>query len=236
MAATDLDLDALLDALQARARQRAEAVELRNAAGDVVTPRASTGRLTVNPGDVIASVWGNTTYDQTIQAFDTPAARDAQWPTPKDGAAAYTADTGALWVRRAGAWVSPPRGLVGVATGPAAQTDVSAQTVMVSLTVPLVAGRRYRATAQTWTIQQTSTGNPIAMFADTLALLPPSGSLRLMSLVGVAASGGAPGAGSWTFTAAASGNDTFNLTGQTSAGTLRFPANSSQITVTDIGA
>lgn len=106
MAATDLDLDALLDALQARAVERAASTPLVNVAGDVVTPYASTGRLRVNPGDVIASVWGNTTYDQTVQAYDTPAARDAQWPTPKDGAASYTVDTATLWLRLAGGWVA----------------------------------------------------------------------------------------------------------------------------------
>ena len=108
MTATDLDLDALLDALQARALERANAVELVNVAGQPVGPdlRASTGRLQVNPGDIIASVWGNTTYDQTVEVFDTAAARDSQWPTPKDGAVSYTVDTGTLWVRRAGAWAS----------------------------------------------------------------------------------------------------------------------------------
>ena len=106
MTATDLDLDALLDALAARAKARAVDRPLHNQAGDDIGLLATTGRLVVNPGDVIASTWGNTTYDQTVQAYTSAADRDSQWPTPKDGAAAYTADTGTLWVRRAGAWVS----------------------------------------------------------------------------------------------------------------------------------
>ena len=101
---TDAELDTLLDLLAARARARAG--PLVNAAGDEVTPYASTGRLIVNPGDVIASVWGNTTYDQTVNCFDTAAARDSQIPTPHDGAVAYTIDTTTLWLRRAGAWVA----------------------------------------------------------------------------------------------------------------------------------
>jgi hypothetical protein len=104
MTATASDLDALLDALEARARARAEATPLRNVAGDEVTPYASTGRLSVNPGDTIASVWGNTTFDQTMEVFDTAAARDTQWPTPKDGAQAYTLDTQSPWLRQSGIW------------------------------------------------------------------------------------------------------------------------------------
>jgi hypothetical protein len=73
---------------------------------DTATPRASTGRLTVNPGDTIASVWGNTTFDQTAQVYDNAAARDAQWPTPHDGALCYTVDAQVMWLRKAGAWVA----------------------------------------------------------------------------------------------------------------------------------
>jgi hypothetical protein len=70
----------------------------------VIEPRAATGRLTVHPGDTVASTWGNTTFDQTMEVFDTVAARDSQWTTPHDGALAYTLDTQTAWVRRSGAW------------------------------------------------------------------------------------------------------------------------------------
>jgi hypothetical protein len=75
-----------------------------------VEPRAATGRLTVNPGDTIVSTWGNTTFDQTMEVFDTAAARDSQWATPHDGALAYTLDTQTAWLRRSGAWIAlyPP--------------------------------------------------------------------------------------------------------------------------------
>ena len=69
MTATDLDLDALLDALLARAVERAEAAPVVNVNGDDISLLATTGRLVVHPGDVIASTWGNTTYDQTVQAY-----------------------------------------------------------------------------------------------------------------------------------------------------------------------
>lgn len=105
MTATDLDLDALLDALTARARERAEGRPLINEAGVEVTPYAATGRLVVHPGDTILSTWGNTTYDQTVQTYLSTTDRDAQWPAPKDGAVAYTQDTGTVWVRRAGLWI-----------------------------------------------------------------------------------------------------------------------------------
>jgi hypothetical protein len=71
---------------------------------DTVTPRASTGRLIVNPGDMIASQWGNTTFDQTMEVFDTALSRDSQWPTPHDGALCYTIDAQLPWIRRSGAW------------------------------------------------------------------------------------------------------------------------------------
>ena len=107
MTATDItDLDALLDALEARAVERAAATPLLNAAGVPVALAAATGRLVVNPGDTIASLWGNTTYDQTIQVYTSTADRDAQWPTPHDGALAYTTDTGNVWLRRVGVWVA----------------------------------------------------------------------------------------------------------------------------------
>jgi hypothetical protein len=70
-----------------------------------VEPRATTGRITVKAGDVVASTWGNTTFDQTVECFDSTSGRDTQWPTPHDGATCYTVDTGTLWLRQAGVWV-----------------------------------------------------------------------------------------------------------------------------------
>jgi hypothetical protein len=93
---------------------------------DTVAPRAATGRLTVNPGDTVLSTWGNTTYDQTMEVFDTASQRDSQWPTPHDGALAYTLDTQTAWLRRSGTWLvfytAPPP----VTTGAGVQSTVDA--------------------------------------------------------------------------------------------------------------
>lgn len=63
----------------------------------------------VKTADVVAgadilTTWGNEIRDRTAQVFASAAERDAQWPAPPDGAISYTADTGTLWLRRAGAW------------------------------------------------------------------------------------------------------------------------------------
>jgi hypothetical protein len=62
-------------------------------------------------GDIVAP-WGNEIRDRTVQVFATAAERDAQWPAPPNGAAAFTSDMSILWSRRAGVWqqVHPPTG------------------------------------------------------------------------------------------------------------------------------
>jgi hypothetical protein len=113
MTATDLDLDALLDALTARALERAAtAGPLKNAAGQPIDLAANTGRVRVNPGDIIASAWGNLVFDQSMQAYTSDSDRNTQWPAPVDGAICYTADAAAGWLRRAGAWKGIPLGTV----------------------------------------------------------------------------------------------------------------------------
>ena len=179
------------------------------------------------------------TGSQTVPATPAGSAALAQILVPGGSASVVAGNItdvrpGGLAVP-AGVPANAPRGFIATAIGPASQTDVSGQTVVLTLTAPLVAGRRYRVTGQAWSIQQTSTGNATIMLVDTLGLLPITGNLRLSSLLSLVATGGAPGVATWTFTATASGNDTFNMTGQTSAGTLRFPASSSQIVVEDIG-
>jgi hypothetical protein len=131
MTVTDTtEIDALLDALEARAAERAAARPLYNAAGQAVTPlAAANGRLIVNPGDTIASLWGNTTYDQTAQCYASTTDRDTQWPTPHDGALAYTVDTQAMWLRRQGSW-QPLAGATVAARAPLGQI-----TMAVAMTV-----------------------------------------------------------------------------------------------------
>jgi hypothetical protein len=119
-------------------------------------PRATTGRLQVNPGDTVASTWGNTTFDQTMEVFDTAAARDSQWPTPHDGAMAYTLDTQTAWMRRTGAWVAfaPGPAAAGILPNGYAQitANVALTTAMtaiagLSVTVNVPANRRVRVSS-----------------------------------------------------------------------------------------
>lgn len=137
MTATDLDLDALLDALTARALERAGGRPLINEAGLEVSAFAATGRLVVNPGDTILSTWGNTTYDQTVQTYLSTTDRDAQWPAPKDGAVAYTQDTGTVWVRRAGLWaqLAGPPPPVTSGSGVQSVTDATGEVWMAKVGV-----------------------------------------------------------------------------------------------------
>jgi hypothetical protein len=71
-----------------------------------VGPQASAGRVTVNPGDQLLNTWGNLVFDQSVNVFDTAAARDTQWPTAPGGACCYTVAEQTLWQYRAGAWVA----------------------------------------------------------------------------------------------------------------------------------
>ena len=145
MTATDLDLDALLDALTARAIERAEGRPLINEAGLEVSAFAAGGRLIVHPGDTILSSWGNATYDQTVQTYSSTADRDAQWPTPKDGAVCVTLDTNTVWIRQSGLWVnvwtgtrppSAPRGTLAQAA--AVANSASTTTSVAWVTAPAV--------------------------------------------------------------------------------------------------
>jgi hypothetical protein len=68
------------------------------------------GHQVVAPGQVIGSAWGNAAWDQSVNRFASAPDRDNQWTAPPNGALCYTLDTGALWIRRAGAWEPMPRG------------------------------------------------------------------------------------------------------------------------------
>ena len=93
------DLDALLDALAARAAERA-AGELVNVAGDPVVDGRAAGRVVVAPGEAIVSLWGNLTFDQTTVTFASVAERDAQWANPQAGATCYTEADSTFWQRK----------------------------------------------------------------------------------------------------------------------------------------
>ena len=232
MTATDLDLDALLDALAARALERAAAAPLINAAGDEVTPYAATGRLIVNPGDVIASVWGNTTFDQTVQAYDTAASRDAQWPTPKDGAVCYTVDAVALWLRRAGAWVGIPAGWLAGAVNATTVNCGSASTTVMSLTYPAVTNRHYRVDAIINGNQASAAGSISAQLGDDATGLAQP----FATATAAAAGQNFARAGFHVFKSPSTRTGTVTLYASTSAGTLTTTAGYSRLEVSDLGA
>jgi len=64
-----------------------------------------TGRKVVAPGQTITSEWGNAVWDQSVNVFTSPADRDSQWPSPHDGAMAYTTDSKSYWHRVGGQWL-----------------------------------------------------------------------------------------------------------------------------------
>ena len=181
---------------------------------------------------MIASVWGNTTYDQTVQAYDTAAARDSQWPTPKDGAHAYTLDTGTVWVRRAGAWKMVPLGFIAAATGPASQTDAGAGlTSLVALSFPVTLGRRYRVTAYALGSQQTATGPAVSY-----RITDDQGATQyLVSQATVAVGVGLTGSTAALYTPTSTKTAAVTLYASATGGVIRTVANACAIFAEDIG-
>ena len=65
----------------------------------------ATGRRTVAPGQTIASDWGNTAWDQTVQSFSSAADRATQFASPKAGATTWLDDVKRLETWDGTAWV-----------------------------------------------------------------------------------------------------------------------------------
>jgi hypothetical protein len=65
----------------------------------------ATGRRTVAPGQDIASDWGNTVWDQSVQQFASAADRSTQFPAPKAGAVSWLDDVKQLETYNGTAWV-----------------------------------------------------------------------------------------------------------------------------------
>jgi hypothetical protein len=207
---------------------------------DTVQPRAATGRLTVNPGDNIASTWGNTTYDQTMEVFDTAAQRDAQWPTPHDGALAYTLDTQTAWLRRSGAWAlilppSAPRGFLGQTVGPASTVNNGATAgTVISLTVSTVQARWYRVSAFLTGTQQTATSGGVRY-----SVTPTPGILNgYFAVVNNLPVGGfLTGSIAYAWQATATGSQQFVISSTSgTGGAIQHAANQASLTVEDAGA
>ena len=75
---------------------------------------ATTGRRTVAPGQVVASDWGNTVWDQSVQQFDSAAQRATQYPAPKLGSISWLEDKGRLEKYNGGRWEAlPPAAFIG---------------------------------------------------------------------------------------------------------------------------
>ena len=222
-----------LDTLRTATRARAERPFF-NMAGERIgiNPLATTGRVQVSPGQTISSAsWGNPVWDQSINCFDNAAARDSQWPSPHDGSVCYLADGTGLWARRAGVWRGLPMGYMAQAVGPATQTDSAAGGVtLVSVTVPTIAGRRYR-------ISTFAVGTQVSTASTSYyQVLGPTdlGYQRFAMVVSAAVGAVIMGTGVNTYLAAASGNQTWGV--QSVGSTLRTTPSSAQVTVEDIGS
>jgi hypothetical protein len=217
-------------------------IPLRNSLGDtidtVADPRdgslravAPNGRLVVAPGTTIASAWGNTTFDQTMQTYASAADRTNQWPTPNEGALSFLVDSHTPFIFRSGAWHPLPIGFVAGVVGPAAQIDCgSAGATVVSLAPILTAGRRYRVHAYATGGQQTATGSNIASLNGV-----DLGAPRLWTNTNDIAGNARSAALSVQYTAAATGAHTFSVVILATAGVFRVTANTCELSVDDIG-
>ena len=203
-----------------------------NAAGDVVTGQAATGRLIVNPGDTILSAWGNTTFDQTVECFASAADRDAQWPTPQDGAVAYLADSGTVWLRRLGIWKSFPLGYLTSATGPANQIDAGATWVtIVTVSFPVTAGRRYRVAGYANGTQQTAAGS-----ATRYQIQDDQGGVQSLAyLTNLPLAATLLGSTNYLYVPTSTKTATINLAAAAAAGVLRSLNNTCTLLAEDIG-
>lgn len=84
------------------------------------------GHVVVGPGQTIASDWGNTVWNQSVQTFASAADRTSQYPTPLDGAMSYLEDTDNLYVYSKGAWLIAAPGAVSF--GASASVTIPANT------------------------------------------------------------------------------------------------------------
>lgn len=128
---------------------------------------------------------------------------------------------------------SDPLGLIDYVEGPAVQVDCgAAYTNILTLVVPLVAGRVYRITAR-GSGAQTTTGPGYARLQVTNSGITSFGFLALRTdlplnstLVGTAVI---------VVTAAVTGNETFILRGTTTVSVLRMPVGICMLLVEDMG-
>ena len=128
-----------------------------------------------------------------------------------------------------------PLGRIASGVGPASQTDYTTAATVLTVNANLVAGRRYRASANGIVSQQNAVGTPYLSLTDNPSNYIPGGMVRFIytyNLPGAVATGGS---GFWTFVATATATVAFIVTAQASTGVCRIGANCVQLVVEDIG-
>ena len=245
MTATDVDLTQLadqlaenpdfMDQLMLALRSRPRNQPMFNMAGQRIDALAAapTGRVQVSPGQTISSAsWGNPVWDQSINCFATTADRDTQWPTPHEGSECYTVDTGSPWVYRSGAWHGRPRGFLAYGAGPVSMVNFVAMSTVITASVPVVQGRRYRISGNIVMNLQTASGSMRAQLIDD-----QGGQQWIIvgannTVVGQTLSG----SGTLFYTPTTTKTVPFQLQAQcTPAGQAQIQANGGNILVEDIG-
>ena len=101
-------------------RVRGAIAALRNSTGDAVAVETDadgnlraaspTGRLVVAPGQSIASAWGNSVWDQSVNHFANAGDRANQWPAPNPGSLSFRQDANVLEVYDGANWGALPGG------------------------------------------------------------------------------------------------------------------------------
>ena len=198
--------------------------------GNLRASAAPVGRLVVAPGQTIASAWGNTVFDQTMQTYATLGDRTNQWPAPWEGALSYLMDSHTPWLYRSGAWHPLPIGFLISGTGPPTQTDYTVLASVVSLAAPVVSGRRYRISANLSGTQQTAGATAIRIHDDQ------SLDTFIFNQAGLAASAPIVANGVALYVPTSTKTATLALQANAATGgTLRVAANAASLFVEDIG-
>lgn len=105
------------------------------------------GRNQVVPDTPIASQWGNSIADRTVQSYDSVADRDNRWVAPQPGSVCYTVVEDEFWIRVAGVWKLLPYGYLTHADGPPATKTVhTAYEPLVTVNFAAKTGRVYQFT------------------------------------------------------------------------------------------
>lgn len=174
----------------------------------------------------------------TVRSFLDTAQRDAYWLYPPDGAICQ-APIGTEWRRIDGAWVQwggdpnyAGKPLVTKAAGPGGTTDcANAWKNVVVPTVQVVAGRTYLVVVDWYGSTITAPGILQSKIVESAG----NGGNTLWYWGNVAAGVWIIGSGSATFKATTTGPTNVGLQFTTTAGAIRFNANTCHLTVIDMG-